>query len=56
MVHLKSAEEVQIIKESAQILGKAHGEIAKHVKPGVRTQDLNKLAEIHSGQRRYTIV
>jgi methionyl aminopeptidase len=45
MVHLKSAEEVQIIKESAQILGKAHGEIAKHVKPGVRTQDLDKLAE-----------
>src|SRR6187431_1228364 len=45
MVHLKSAEEVQIIKESAQILGKAHGEIAKHVKPGVRTKDLDKLAE-----------
>ncbi len=45
MVHLKSAEEVQIIKESAQILGKAHGEVAKHVKPGVRTKDLDKLAE-----------
>ncbi|MEO7988677.1 MAG: type I methionyl aminopeptidase [Chryseolinea sp.] len=45
MVHLKSVEEVQIIKESAQILGKAHGEIAKHVKPGVRTKDLDKLAE-----------
>ncbi|HPM32486.1 MAG TPA: type I methionyl aminopeptidase [Chryseolinea sp.] len=45
MVHLKSSEEVQIIKESAQILGKAHGEVAKQVKPGVRTKDLDKLAE-----------
>lgn len=45
MVHLKTAEEIQIMKESAQILGKAHGEIAKAVKPGVKTKDLDKLAE-----------
>ena len=30
MVHLKTEEEIQIlIRESAQILGKAHGEVAK---------------------------
>jgi len=33
------------MKEGAQILGKAHGEIAKRVKPGVKTKDLDKLAE-----------
>jgi methionyl aminopeptidase len=45
MVHLKTEEEIQIIKESAQILGKAHGEVAKLVKPGVKTSTLDKVAE-----------
>lgn len=34
-----------IIRESAQILGKAHGEVAKLVKPGVKTSLLDKVAE-----------
>jgi methionyl aminopeptidase len=45
MVHLKTDEEIQIIRESAQILGKAHGEIARMVKPGVKTSTLDKVAE-----------
>ncbi len=45
MVHLKTEEEIQIIKEGAQILGKAHGEVAKQVKPGVKTSALSKVAE-----------
>ncbi|SHH87646.1 methionyl aminopeptidase [Chryseolinea serpens] len=45
MINLKTAEELQIMKEGAQILGKAHGEIARKVKPGVKTKDLDKLAE-----------
>lgn len=45
MIHLKTEEEIQIIKESALILGKAHGEIAKLVKPGVKTSVLDKVAE-----------
>jgi methionyl aminopeptidase len=45
MVNLKTEEELVIIRESAQILGKAHGEIAKHVRPGVKTITLDKLAE-----------
>jgi len=45
MINLKTAEELQIMKESSQILGKAHGEIARKVKPGVKTKDLDKLAE-----------
>jgi methionyl aminopeptidase len=45
MVNLKTEEELVIIRESAQILGKAHGEIAKSIKPGVRTLTLDKLAE-----------
>ena len=45
MVHLKTEEEIQIIKEGALILGKAHGEIARLVKPGIKTKDLDKIAE-----------
>ena len=45
MVNLKTEEELVIIRESAQILGKAHGEVAKLVKPGVKTQALDKVAE-----------
>ncbi|WP_017732345.1 type I methionyl aminopeptidase [Nafulsella turpanensis] len=45
MVYLKSPEEVELIKESAEILGKTHGLIAKEVKPGVSTAFLDKIAE-----------
>jgi methionyl aminopeptidase len=45
MVHLKTEEEIQLIKESAQILGRAHGEVAKLIKPGVKTIELDKVAE-----------
>jgi methionyl aminopeptidase len=45
MIHYKTLDEVQLIKESAQILGKAHGEVAKHIKEGVKTSFLDKIAE-----------
>ncbi|MEX2513626.1 MAG: type I methionyl aminopeptidase [Cyclobacteriaceae bacterium] len=45
MIHFKSEDEIEIIKKSAQILGKAHGEVAKHVKEGVKTSFLDKIAE-----------
>lgn len=45
MIHYKTREEVELIKESAQILGMAHGEVAKHVKPGVKTEELDRIAE-----------
>lgn len=45
MIHYKTEEEVAIIKESALILGKAHGEVAKEIKPSVKTITLDKIAE-----------
>jgi len=45
MIHYKTSEEVQLIKQSAEILSKAHGEVAKHVKVGVKTSFLDKIAE-----------
>ena len=45
MIHYKTKEEIELIKESADILGRAHGEIAKLIRPGVNTNKLDKLAE-----------
>lgn len=45
MINYKTEEEIELIKESAQILGKAHGEVAKLIKPGVKTIELDKVAE-----------
>jgi len=46
MVHLKTAGELQLIRNSAALLGKAHGEVAKMIRPGVKTSDLDQVAEM----------
>ncbi|GAA4305680.1 type I methionyl aminopeptidase [Nibribacter koreensis] len=45
MIVYKTEEEIEIIKEGAQILGKAHGEVAKAIREGVTTLQLDKIAE-----------
>lgn len=45
MIHYKTSEEVHKIKQGALILGKAHGEVAKYIKEGVKTSFLDKVAE-----------
>lgn len=45
MIYLKSEEEIDLIKASGQVLGKAHAEVAKWVKPGVSTLQLDRIAE-----------
>jgi len=44
VIHYKSNEELDIIRESGLILGKAQAEIAKIIKPGVKTNILDKIA------------
>ena len=45
MVIAKSAEEIELMRESALIVSKTLGMLAKEVKPGVTTLFLDKLAE-----------
>lgn len=45
MIYLKSEEEIDLIRASAQVLGKAHAEVAKWIKPGVSTSRLDTVAE-----------
>jgi methionyl aminopeptidase len=42
---LKTKEEIELIRQSGNLLGKTHAEVAKYVEPGVKTSFLNKLAE-----------
>jgi methionyl aminopeptidase len=44
MIYLKSDEEIELIKLSADVLGRTHAEVAKIVKPGVKTKELDKVA------------
>jgi len=44
VIQYKSNEELDIIRESGIILGKAHAEIAKIIRPGVKTKELDKIA------------
>jgi len=44
VIQYKSNEELDIIRESGIILGKAHAEIAKIIRPGVKTNELDKIA------------
>lgn len=41
---LKSAEEIELIRQSGDILSRTLGELAKVIKPGIRTLELDKLA------------
>lgn len=45
MIYLKSPEEIELMKESAQVVSRTLGILAKEIKPGVTTLQLDKIAE-----------
>jgi methionyl aminopeptidase len=45
MIFIKSEEEIELIKESSLLVGKTLAEIAKLIRPGVKTIYLDKVAE-----------
>ena len=45
MIYLKTDEEIELMREANQLVAKTHGELAKHIKPGVTTLQLDKIAE-----------
>lgn len=44
-VYIKTAEEIELIRESSLIVGKALAEVAKEIRPGITTAALDKIAE-----------
>jgi methionyl aminopeptidase len=47
MIFLKNDEEIAIIKQSGLILAQTLGVVAKAIKPGITTKELDKLAETY---------
>ena len=44
MIFLKTDEEVELMRASNILLGKTYAEVAKAIKPGVTTAQLDKIA------------
>ncbi len=45
MISYKTEEEIELIRQSADVLGRAHAEVAKLIRPGITTIELDKVAE-----------
>lgn len=45
MVHLKSDQEIEILKENAILVSKTLAEVAKYIAPGIATSAIDKIAE-----------
>ena len=45
MVSIKSEEEIELLRESNLLVGMTLGEIAKHIRPGITTLKLDRIAE-----------
>ncbi|MCK4990688.1 MAG: type I methionyl aminopeptidase [Bacteroidales bacterium] len=45
MILIKTAEEIELMRESNQLVSKTLAELAKHIKPGVSTESLDQVAE-----------
>ena len=43
MIYLKTDEEIELMREANQLVGKTLGEVAKHIVPGVSTLQLIRL-------------
>lgn len=46
MITLRRDEEVEIIRANGQVLGKTHAEVARLIRPGVRTKELDAVAQM----------
>ena len=45
MIHIRTAEEIELLHQAAQVVSRTLGILAKEVKPGVTTLYLDKIAE-----------
>ena len=44
-IYLKTEDELELMRQANQLVGKTLGELAKHIKPGVTTLQLDKIAD-----------
>ena len=44
-IYLKTEDEIELMRQANQLVGKTLGELAKHIKPGVTTLQLDQIAD-----------
>lgn len=45
MIHFRTKSEIELLRQAALLVGKTLGEVEKHIRPGVRTIELDRIAE-----------
>ena len=45
MINIKSEREIELLKEAGRLTYLTHKEVEKHIKPGVTTLELDRIAE-----------
>ncbi len=45
MIHYKSKEEIELIRNSSLLVSKTLAEVARHIRPGIKTIELDNIAE-----------
>ena len=45
MIHYRTDKEIELLRQAALLVGKTLGEVGKHIRPGIRTIELDKIAE-----------
>lgn len=45
MIHYKTPDQIELIRKSSLLVGKTLAEVAKHIRPGVTTLELDQVAE-----------
>jgi methionyl aminopeptidase len=47
MIHIRTAEEIELIRESNLLVSKTLAEVARWIKPGITTEEIDKVAETY---------
>ncbi|BBM72028.1 type I methionyl aminopeptidase [Rhodothermus marinus] len=45
MIHIKTEKEIDILRQCAELVGRTLGEVARYIRPGVTTAELDAIAE-----------
>ena len=56
MIFLKTEDEIELLRKSNLLVGKTLAEIAKVIKPGVTTKELDRVAEEAHHKEPYNVL
>ena len=45
MIHLKTDEEIELLRENNLLVSRTLAEVGSHIRPGITTKELDRIAE-----------